>query len=549
MTPPAKDRMPPASWLAANLLTAAAVWLHVCFSYHAGGLWRDEVGIFNIATVPSMNQLWSALPHDHCPILFPLLLRLWAHAHFANLRLLGTLIGLLLLAAFWLAGAAMAKQPPLLSLGLAALNLTIIRYGDSLRAYGLGAAAIVLLTVLVWQFVEKPTLLRGLLAGVVAVLSVQTLYQNAFLLFGLCLAGSTVCLLTKRWRPVAGLIGIGSAAALSLLPYLRPIARAQQWWVVEKTGMHFSLLRGQIAAATGGLIGVWLILILLSLARAGYRALPRTPDLAAPRERNLAIFAAIALITGLAGFGAFIAMSGLPTEPWYYLSALAFAATCCDAIMCGGSRSLRIAILAAAILCAGYSFPGTCSGLSHRITNTDECARQLEADAQPGDFIIVTPWYCGIGFQHYYHGPTPWTTLPPLADYSWHRYDLVKTQLQNTNAIQPVLDRAAATLRAGHRVWVLADAGWMDIPDPGTESPYHLPAAPLRATGWLDLPYLFEWNSQAAHFLRNHTLQFERVAAPATGDLSGENLELFVVAGWKDSGRPVSPSNTKTTAP
>ena len=116
---------------------------------------------------------------------------------------------------------------------------------------------------------------------------------------------------------------------------------------------------------------------------------------------------------------------------------------------------------------------------ARRFTNVDVLARRIIMEASPEDFVVVTPWYCGISFDHYFKSLTPWATLPPLTDHSVHRYDLVRIQMQNTNAIQPVLEQIATTLRSGHRVWVVSEAGLMGVPEPGTPSPYNLPAPPL----------------------------------------------------------------------
>ena len=171
-------------WGLAVLLTVAAVWLHFFYLIHAGGLWRDEISVKSIATLPSFGQVWEALPHDHCPILFPSLVRIWSASGLGTtdigLRILGLGCGLLLLAAFWVASRTMDQGLPLLSLALAGLNFTVIRYCDSIRAYGLATMGILLTMSLIWRFIEAPTMRRGLLAGMAAVLSVQTLYQNAF---------------------------------------------------------------------------------------------------------------------------------------------------------------------------------------------------------------------------------------------------------------------------------------------------------------------------------------------------------------------------------
>jgi hypothetical protein len=108
------------AWVAAILMTIAAVWLHFWSFAHAGGLWRDEVSTANIALLPTLGQVWEALPHDSYPVVFPVLVRLWGTAGIGatdvGFRLLGLVCGLLLLASFWVASRTMDKGLPLLSL-------------------------------------------------------------------------------------------------------------------------------------------------------------------------------------------------------------------------------------------------------------------------------------------------------------------------------------------------------------------------------------------------------------------------------------------------
>ena len=136
------------NWIAAALVTLFAVYLHVLFLLSAGGLWRDEVELVHLSLLPSFSEVWQNLPHDSCPILMHLAVRAWSAVGFGNadagLRVLGLYVGLFLLLAFWFASWTMRNGAPLLAVTLAGLNVTIVRAGDSLRAYGLGSALAVL---------------------------------------------------------------------------------------------------------------------------------------------------------------------------------------------------------------------------------------------------------------------------------------------------------------------------------------------------------------------------------------------------------------------
>ena len=157
----AVDRL---EWATALGLSLLAVWLHVEVLRHAGGLWRDEIGGVQLATLPALREVWRWLTHDAFPLLFPLLVRLWSALGLGGsdmgLRTLGFGIGCLLLGAVWLTARWLGLKPPVLALGLFAVNLSVIRWGDSLRAYGCGAILILLTFGLIWRQVQSPGLVR-----------------------------------------------------------------------------------------------------------------------------------------------------------------------------------------------------------------------------------------------------------------------------------------------------------------------------------------------------------------------------------------------------
>src|SRR6266436_4038397 len=229
------------NWAIAALVTLCAVYLHALFFMNAGGLWRDEAQLVHLSLLPSVPEMWQNLPHDSCPILMHLVVRAWsAAASFGNtdagLRVLGLYVGVFLLLAFWFASWTMRNGAPLLVVTLVGLNVTIIRAGDSLRCYGLGSAMAVLALAVIWRLTCRPTVATFSCAVALAVLSVQSLYQNAFLLFAACCGGFVLCAVERRWRDTLPVLAVGVAAALSLLPYIPLIIRAQDWYMLVKVG-------------------------------------------------------------------------------------------------------------------------------------------------------------------------------------------------------------------------------------------------------------------------------------------------------------------------
>jgi len=523
-------------WIIAVLISLAAVWLHFFFLFHAGSLWRDEVAIANISRLPALGQVWQALPHDNCPIVFPVLVRFWSMSGLgatdAGLRILGLGCGLLLLASFWVASRMMGKGLPLLSMALAGLNFTMVRYGDSLRAYGLGTACILLTMVLIWRFVEAPNTRRGLMAGMAAVFSVQVLYQNAFFLLAICIAGAAVCLRRSQQRSALGVLSIGAAAAFSLLPYISPIYHAQSWWIVNKTGIGWAIFLNRIAEATGILAGVWLVLPVTAALFGVGCVLTNIPRKETDSRQDLLLFASIALVIGLIAFGIFIKLADLPTQSWYYIPAMGFTVVCCDAILPRIHRVAHLVVLVVVVITGSLAFSSAFSSLKWRQTNGDLIAALVSQEAGSNDLIIVHPWYYGITFAHDYRGDAPWTTLPPLTDYRFYRYDLLKTELQMANPIDPVLKKVKSTLSSGHRVWLV---GQIPTPQSGTP-PVVLPPAPYGPQGWADQPYSDAWGAQLSYFLMRHITNALPLINSSNNFVNPmEDMALIRTSGWRSS--------------
>lgn len=604
--PFSKDVLRQPDWLAAFAISGMIVWLHIYFLMHAGGFWRDEVNLINLAGRNSLNEMSK----DSFPVLMPLLVRIWSIIGFGHseigLRLLGTLIGLGLPAALWFAAWKIKRSPPLLGLSLLALNSTAIIFGDSLRAYGLGSLLIVLTTATAWLFLEKPSWKRTGIFAALAILSVQALYQNAVFIAAICFGAWAVCAREKNFRAALKILFVAAISAASLLPYWPHIVSMPNAAAALRNGFDPRLVFVKFDAAVGfpleQYLRVWEFLavavficgcaaffprpkipgelaqpkifpfahwttLLASLAASfGFlwfaampakrwyffpliffavtyldlsRSFSKTEDLQMPaesndcaRQKNLPLFAGTTLLVAAAGFAGFLWFAALVTEPWYFLTLMALAVTCFEIGLPTG-RHLRAAIFGFAVMSAIISVPFERQDLNWRFTNLDLLAPRLAAEAAPDDFIIVSPWYCGISFDHYFKGATPWNTLPPLKDHSTHRFDLVREQMQTPRPMQPVFDKIAAVLRAGHRVWFVAT---VDIPAPGKPMEADLPPPPLKFSGWSDRPYNQLWAPQVAQFLSDHSRSFELVYCTTNQNVNFiENLRLRVAEGWRDN--------------
>ena len=523
------------NWITAALVTLSATYLHVLFLLNAGGLWRDEADLVHLSLLPSVSEVWQNLPHDSCPILMHLAVRAWSAAGLGNtdlgLRVLGLFAGLFLLLAFWFASWTMRNGAPLLAVTLAGFNVTMVLAGDSLRGYGLGSALGVFTLALIWRLTCRPSLAAFSCALAVAVLSVQSLYQNAFLLFAACCGGFVLCAAERRWRDTLPIFAVGAAAAVSLLPYIPLIIRAQDWYIIMKVGFRFSYGWKQLSAATGSpltvftwvWVALWIGVLAAAICVLFWRR-DRLPD----RVRGLILFAGTSLVLGAAGYAFFLKLAKYPTQPWNYVPLMAFSAVCLDAVFFTAWRWARPAAMILAALTISTTFLFELPAVKCRQTNVDLIAARLSAEVAPNDYVIVHPWYCGVTFKRYYKAAAPWTTLPPLEDYALERYDLLKAKMQTKDPIAPVIDRITSTLQSGNRVWLVGNIPFSRKPLP------EILAAPNNPWGWFDEPYSFYWGVQVTQFLSAHCWRAAVVIPPSTNCVNPfENLPLVEVAGWK----------------
>jgi hypothetical protein len=158
----------------------------------------------------------------------------------------------------------------------------------------------------------------------------------------------------------------------------------------------------------------------------------------------------------------------------------------------------------------------------------DEIATIVKAEAVQGDVIVVAPWYYGSSFAHHYRGGVDAFTIPPLADVTIHRYDLLKRAMLDDDPIRPLLGRIERSLTSGHSVWIV---GEVERPHPA--SPLTKPGAPpLPRTGWNSKPYEEAWTRDVGRFLAAHTISRRTIRPRVTAQMF-ETPTVAVMTGWK----------------
>ncbi len=538
--PKRKDRawLVRAEWGLAILLAGVALSLHFTFLRNVGGLWRDEVHSVQMAGLPSVSSAFGALRYDSFPLLFTLVLGGWIHVGLGSdqgLRVFGFLVGAVLVGSLWLTCRLLGCRTPLLSLALVGLNPWVVRTTDSIRPYGIGIALVVLTLGCVWKAVETSGRKWFILAGLLAVLSVQCMYQNAFLLLGICLGGVVVSLRASRVKKAVGVVLIGLAAAVSLVPYLPSVAAAQSWGVLVRSPISlqrlFEVFFRALGAGRATTVWLWFGLAVLSLAVGIHALLSGTGRPAQRARSNLALYCAAVLLTATAAYLTAVKATQLLTQPWYFVPLAVLVAPALDtALRLAAATDLRrtARLLVITAVAGTTAIPGW-RQLHGRWTNVDAVAANVGKQATAGDVIVLNPFWIGITFQRYYKGPARWVTIPPLEDVHIVRFDLVKAAMASANPLDPAFEAMARTLQSGHRVfWV------QGLPVSENGVPAALPPAPLPNTGWYLGPYLFGWARQASYYLESHGLRTEIMDSRAGGPVLGyENVAVTIVAGWR----------------
>ena len=565
----------------AALLTLAAIWLHFVAARSLGGLWRDESNTVAVSTMPTLRDVVSNLQYDSFPILWLLVIRYFSllagPLNDPAFRVLGFAVGVGVIGMLWFNARTFGHFFPFFSVLLLGLSPTVILWGDSMRAYGMGILLILLTAALLWRFIEQPTTPRLLAVGAAALASVHTLFYNSVLLLAICVGALAVCAIDRAWKTARLVILVGAVSAVSMLAYV-PVIRAAGTWNVLVRMPNYTLewflekLEEAVVPAGSWLMDVWFVLVLLALIGGLFAALrpaarrakssgekaastrqrgeskrsrrqrevppakhPVEPTFS-PRQQRVATFAVTTLVIAVPGIFLFLDRLSYPTQPWYYLSLLAIVALCIDAIfgVIAIHRWSRIARLTVVVVVAGASLSTALPAVHVRLTNVDLVVEQLQRESVKGDVIVVTPWYHGVTFARYYRGNAEWTTLPHQVGIPrFHRYDLFQQAMMSPDQeepIRPVIEKANAALRSGHKVFVV---GWFGFPPPDhTFAP--LSPAPLPDGSWPSDYYANEWSLRFARALQRQATEItpSPVLSPTRVN-PFEDVSLIVASGWR----------------
>ncbi len=497
-----------------------------------------------LSTLPAFGDVWSNLQFDSFPILWLVIIRefsaLFGPMNDPAFRVLGFVVGVGVIAALWLNARGFRHSLPLVSLVLLAANPVVVRWGDTVRAYGFGILMILITCALVWKFLERPTAMRFAASALAATASVHVVYYNAVLLLALCAGGVAVCAHRRAWKHAVAIVSMGAIAAVSLQPYVPSILGAGSWRAVVRMpdytfAWFWSKLDEALRPAGSWTLTVWLVLLVLTVL-GGLLALAFPKKARLPESRyEVVVFCLVSLLVGVPANYFFLKTLSYYTSPWYYLSVLALTAVCMDGIIGAlvQTRRARIARIAVALVLVTATIIPTRRAVRTRLTDVDLVAARLEEVAKPGDLVLVSPWHYGVSFSRYYDGPAAWMTVPPLASHRFVRYDLVVDKMRlrdQTAAVRPVIERLEQTLASGHRVFIV---GVLLLPSPERQ-PRALPPIQAAAKSLPEGTYTDQWLLMVGDAIQRHAVRIVPVPVEANRVVSRyENLSIQVAEGWR----------------
>jgi hypothetical protein len=530
---------------AALIGTAFSSILLVLAAMNAGPLWRDETNTFNLAHMPSLGDIWHNLPFDSCPLLWPLLVRgcgiLGLTDGDMGIRILGLGVGLFFLASLWLCQRWIGGRAPILSIALLGGLPAFIFVVGANRAYGLAGCLLVLSFGEIWRVLESPTKSRILSAGLICLLFAQCVYYDVIFLGAMLAAGALVAIRRQQWKILCTMAGIGLLAGTSLFIYLPIIHQVPEYLPFWRSpffdaatlwnGLGDALAERSSAnpdGANGPQIWIWIglllagIIVAIIMQRTRVRQTPK-PEVASkganPERSDLALFCVTSVVLGTIGYIGFLLKLHFFMQPWYYVGILILYAISLDGILSASWPALRpwglmrIGFLAVMmILNAGPAW----AEAHTRRSNLDVVAAFLSHNASAGDLIVVQEAWEGITFNRYYRGQVQWLSVPPIDSHDVHRIDLVMAEMNQPEAMTPVLRAIINTLTSGHHVWLVGSIPIERSKD-APPGPTPLPPQPSEMpTRWWMGSYLYWWNQQVTTLLLDHAQQkkAETIAAP-----------------------------------
>lgn len=524
----------------AALLSIGAVGLHAVLFANVGDPWRDEVGSIGLATMPNWAAIWDSIRHDSFPFLYYALLHAWIGAFgdsTTSIRTLGLSLGLGALGSIWWLAHRLRIGAPLLLLAMVAMSAAVIRYGDSVRAYGLGLITAALMLGAIWALLSDSSKKNIGFATIACIAAAHTTYQNSLLLFVIGTSAILATAINRRWRSSIAIAAICAVTATSLAGYLPAMSHIKsmsvmfQWSIsIEEVFTAFS--QTVSTGSEGWQKWVWLAAAVIGLAGAfasllvpGKKLDPTAQDDAMTRS----LFVALTIpLLGIV-FTAFMTSSNYAVRPWHLLGLMLVLAAVLEAgiaTMPAPPVITRFVRLVPALALGMLAVIHAPSELKRRATNIPDLIAAIERLGGPNDLVVFPEWYVSLTFSHLYRGSKEWITIPDLGRHSVHRWDLLKTRMQDANGVTREIEKIQRTLLAGNNVFVIGS--FQRVPPMWAQT--QLPPAPHPQAGWSSGYYTAFWAAQAMAVATSSGSNAKLIQAPASREtmMDWENPPLYV---------------------
>jgi hypothetical protein len=524
----------------AALLTLAATALHLVLLFNVGDPWRDEVSAIAVASMPNWGAIWETIRYDSFPFLYYALLNAWMGIFgdsTTSIRMLGLTLGLGALGSTWWLASRLRIGSPLLLLAMVAMSATVVRYGDSARAYGLGLITAALMLGSIWTLLSNSSKKNISFAIFACMAAVHTTYQNSLLLFVIGSAAIVATSINRRWRSAVTIACICAVTAASVTIYLPTLSFMKSIAVMFQSSISIT----DVFIAFGETVStgfenwqkwVWLAFSLLGLGGAFASLLVSDIQADATAQDDAITHSLfIALVVPLLGivYTAFMIWGAYAVRPWYLLGLMVVLVSVLEAgivkmpIPIAMKKLVRVI---PALIIGALAVTNAPTELKRRATNMPDLIASIERSGGPNDLVILTEWYAGLTFNHLYPGNKEWMTIPDLGRNSVHRWDSLRIRMQDTSGVSREIEKIKNTLLAGHQVFVIG--GFPRIPP--NMAQVQLPPAPHPQAGWASGSYTRFWAAQTGFALLSNATRSFQLKTPDSRDtvMHWENYPLQV---------------------
>ncbi len=443
------------------------------------GLWGDEVQFLNVAALPDYTTITHFLyAHESHPPLFYFL------AHLAGVLAgdsavvtgLITLIASILLipVAWWVASLSGRPGAGIAAASLVALSVPLSALGVQLRPYSLFSVLLLgtagaLLRACAGDQGRTPW------RAVWAVLMLLLLYLHHLAVFVLVaellalawLAWHTgeVVRELRAWVPWVAVVIVVAIPDFILLYHQHEVTG-----YLSSSDSSPLLPFRQLGRLALTFPGELLLGLAASVAAVfgGWRRQPKT--MGCPRVATVlgGMFLLLCLMLLIAGYRQSVLVEHL-VLPFAPLGLVAAGIVLASAFARGRRRAAMLwSLFAVACLVLSALFT-----VGWSKTDLDLMARYVDAEAAPGDLVILLPGWFGAAFNHYLRKPHSQIDYPVIGVVRRYHFDYHVARIRDAGPLAVALDSIAAAAATGRRVWLVSPSKWLadfggsgELPDP-----------------------------------------------------------------------------------